>query len=108
MARFVRGLDEAMPRISQDAYIVGVWLTADQEKTKQYLPVAQQSLQLGNSALTQFTRVQGGPAAWKIHAGAYLTAVVVANGTVVANFAYRSVNETLVDDVVRSLKTGSN
>jgi hypothetical protein len=106
MARFLRGLDEAMPKISQDAYVVAVWLTADQEKTKQYLPVAQQSLQLANSALTQFTGEASGPANWKLHSGAHLTAVVVAKGIVSASFAYRSVNETLVDDVARALKTG--
>jgi hypothetical protein len=108
MARFLRGLDEAMPRISQDAYVVAIWLTADQEKTKQYLPVAQQSLQFTNIALTQFTGEASGPANWKLHSGAHLTAVVVAKEIVSANFAYRSVNETVVDDVVRALKTGLN
>ncbi|HVA47309.1 MAG TPA: hypothetical protein VNH11_13150 [Pirellulales bacterium] len=99
VARFLSGLDEAMPKISQEAYVVATWLTADQEKTKQYLPVAQQSLRLANSALTQFTGASG-PAAWKLHSGAHVTAVVVVKGTVAANFAYRSVNETVVHDVL--------
>ena len=108
MARFLRGLDEAMPKINEDAYVVAVWLTADQERTKQYLPLAQQSLRLTNTALTQFTAEATGSAAWKLHSGAHLTAVVVTKGIVATNLAYRSVNERLLTRVVLALKTGSN
>lgn len=106
VARFLRDLDKAMPQVDQDAYIVAVWLTDDQEKTKRYLPVAQQSVQLGSTALTQFNGDKAGPEAWHLHPGAYLTAVVVAKGKVAANFAYRSVNETVVPDVLDALKSG--
>ncbi|MGH7138626.1 MAG: hypothetical protein ACREHD_23015 [Pirellulales bacterium] len=108
VARFLRDLDQAMPKVDQDAYVVAVWLTDDQQKTKQYLPTAQQSLQFGGTALTQFSGDKAGPEAWKIHAGAYLTAVVVAKGKVAANFAYRSVNETVVPEVRDALKSGLN
>lgn len=108
MARFLRDLDQAMLKAGQDSYIVAVWLTDDQDKTKQYLPVAQQSLQLGSTALTQFRGDKAGPEAWKIHSGAYLTAIVVAKGKVAANFAYRSINETVVPEVQQALKSGLN
>ena len=61
MARFLRKLDEAVIKESADAYVVAVWLTDDVDKTKSYLPVAQQSLKLQNSALTCFTGEKAGP-----------------------------------------------
>jgi hypothetical protein len=94
IARYLKELDARVAKASDDAYVVAVWLTDDVEKTKAYLPRAQQSIQLGRSALTCFTGDKGGPAGWNIDTGAHLTAVISTDGKVVKSFAYRSTNET--------------
>ena len=50
MARFMRKLDETLLKESEEVYIVAVWLTDDVDKTKGYLPRAQQSLKFQNTA----------------------------------------------------------
>jgi len=104
MARFLRKLDEAVIKESADAYVVAVWLTDDVDKTKSYLPVAQQSLKLQNSALTCFTGEKAGPEGWGINADARLMAVVANKGRVAKTFGYRSINETDVPAVQEALK----
>jgi hypothetical protein len=98
-ARFLKQLDEAAAKVGEDAYVVAVWLTDDADKTKAYLPVAQNSLQLQATALTCFTGDKEGPRGWGINADAHATAVVTAKGKVAAVFGYRSVNETAVPAV---------
>ena len=104
MARFLRGLDMAASKDGEETAVVAVWLTDNVEKTKKYLPRAQQSLQLQATALTCFPGPQEGPQGWGINADAHLTAAVVHKGTVAATFAYRSVNETDVPAVQKALK----
>src|SRR4029077_2960581 len=82
MARFLRKLDEIVLKESQEAYVVAVWLTDDVDKTKAYLPRAQQSLKLQNTALTCFTGEKEGPKDWGINADAHLSAVVAHKGRV--------------------------
>jgi hypothetical protein len=103
MARFLRKLDEAVADV-KDASVVAVWLTADVEKTKEYLPRAQQSLQLQATALTCFTGDKAGPEGWNANADAHLTAVVAHKAKVGAKFGYQSLNETDVPKVVEALK----
>jgi hypothetical protein len=103
MARFLRKLDEAV-REEEDASVVAVWLTDDPDKTKAYLPVAQQSLQLQATALACFTGDKGGPEGWGVNADAHLTAVVANKGKVAATFGFRSLNETDVPAVRDALK----
>ena len=103
MARFLRKLDEAV-RKEGDTRIVAVWLTDDAEKTKKYLPVAQQSLQFERTALTCFTGGKDGPKGWGVNADAHLTAVVANKGKVAATFGFRSLNETDVPGVRDALK----
>jgi hypothetical protein len=103
MARFLRGLDEAV-RPVEDASVVAVWLTDDPDKAKEYLPVAQQSLQLQATALTCFTGGKAGPEGWGVNADAHLTAVVTNKGKVGATFGFRSLNETDVPAVRDALK----
>ncbi len=97
VARFLKGLDEAVPKVSEDAAVVAVWLTDDPAKAKEYLPRAQQSLQFQATALTCFTGLD--PKGWGINADAHATAVVAADGKVAAVFGYGSVNETAVPAV---------
>jgi hypothetical protein len=103
MARFLRALDEGIAKADDNAYLVGVWLTADVTKTKQYLPLAQQSLQLRKSALTCYADGKDGPPAWGIDLGASLTVVVAVKGKVVESRDYRSVNETVAPEILKTL-----
>jgi hypothetical protein len=103
MARFLRKLDEAVQQVA-DASVVATWLTDDPDKTKEYLPRAQQSLQLQTTALTCYTGQGGGPPGWGVNADAHLTAVVVSRAKVAASFAYRSLNEADMPDVAAALK----
>jgi hypothetical protein len=104
MARFLKRLDEAVQKDGEDGYVVAVWLTDDVTKTKAYLPVAQQSLQLQGTALTCYTGEGTGPKGWGINADAHLTAVVAGRGKVTKTFGFRSVNETDVPAVREALK----
>lgn len=106
MARYLRELDEAVTKQNTGAYVVAVWLTADKDKTKAYLPRAQQSLAFKSCALTFFPGDgdAAGPAAWQLNDRASVTAVVVAKGKVTARFAYVSLNETDVPAVFKALE----
>jgi hypothetical protein len=104
MARFLRKLDETVAEDRKDGAVVAVWVTDDPDKAKAYLPVAQQSLKLQNTALTCFTGGAAGPKDWGVNADAHLTVVVADRGKAVATFGYRSVNETDVPAVREALK----
>ena len=103
-ARFLRKLDEAVAKQDQASYVVAVWLTDDVEKTKKYLPLAQQSLQFARTALACYTADKSGPSDWQLDLAASLTVVVATQAKVADVRDYRSVNETLVPEVVESLK----
>lgn len=104
MARFLRKLDQALNKEEEDSYLVAVWLTDSPEKTKEYLPVAQQSLQLQKTALACFTREKEEPKDWNINGDTNLTAVVTTKGKVISTFGYRSVNETDAPAVYEAYK----
>ena len=104
MARFLRTLDETVLKENEDAYVVAVWLTEDADKTKSYLPRAQQSLKLQNTALTLFPGESAGPKDWAVNADAHVTAVVVNKARVAKRFGYRSINETDAPAVREALK----
>jgi len=104
MARFMRKLDETLLKESEEAYIVAVWLTDDVDKTKGYLPRAQQSLKFQNTALTCFTGEKAGPKNWGINPDAHLTAIVACKGRVSKKLGYRSINETDAPAVQDALK----
>jgi hypothetical protein len=100
MARFLKKLDDALPK---DAYVVAVWLTHDADKTKDYLPLVEQSLKFKSTALTFFPGETSGPDGWGINADSRLTVVVADKGRVVGSFDYQSVNETNVPEVEKAL-----
>jgi hypothetical protein len=104
MARFLRKLDEAMAKEGKEASVVAVWLTDSQDKTREYLPRAQQSLQFQVTALTSYTGDKSGPNDWHLNGDAHLTVVVASRQKVAAVFAYRSVNETNVPMVYEALQ----
>jgi hypothetical protein len=108
MARYLRALDQEIVKgvdRAEGLAAVAVWLTEDPAQSKQYLPVAQQSLNFERTTLAVFEGDRSGPAGWSVNGEAFLTAVVVRDGKVVKSFGYLSLNETDVPDVVRALKT---
>jgi hypothetical protein len=104
MARFLKTLDSNIKNADDKASVVAVWLSEKPEEQKDYLPRAQGSLKLDNTALTVFPGDKSGPDGWGINTDAHLTVVVVNKGKVAASFAFESVNETDVRKVQGALK----
>jgi hypothetical protein len=105
MHRFVKGLDEAVKKDFEGAYIVAVWLTDDADAAKKRLPEIQGSAKYEATAMTVFAdKDKAGPKGWNINSDAHLTAVVVNKGKVAATFAYQSINETDVPKVKEALE----
>jgi hypothetical protein len=103
LARFLRTLDNDLRKDRSDVAVIATWLTDDVEVAKDYLPKAQQSLQLSQTSLAVFPGDKNGPPGWSIHSGAHLTAVIAADNRVVNSFGYRSLNETSVPEVLVKL-----
>ena len=99
MAQYLRKLDEALQKDTSDSYAVAVWLTDTAEKTKEYLPIAQRSLDFQKTALAYYSGDLTGPKDWNINTDAHLTTVIVVQGKVAAVFGYRSLNATDVPAV---------
>ena len=99
MAQYMRKLDEVLQKDTSDSYVVAVWLTDTAEKTKDYLPRAQKSLDFQKTALAYYSGDLTGPKDWNINTDAHLTAVIAVQGKVAAVFGYRSLNETDVPAV---------
>lgn len=111
MARFVRTLDQESTKGiegTDGAKTVAVWLTDDVDKAKDYLPIAQQSLQFERTDLAVFEGDRFGPRDWSVDGEVHLTAVVVRRGKVVFSAGYVGPNETSVPDVVKALKAPSS
>lgn len=108
VARFVKQLDTAVAKESDEGYIVAVWITEDEAKTKAYLPIAQSSLKFERSALTFLKGGKTSPKDWNIDTDVTVTAVVANDGKVIKSFGYRSVNDSDVpavqEEFVKALK----
>jgi hypothetical protein len=100
IARYLKKLDEAVGDSKDRASVVAVWISRDIDKTKNYLPVAQQSLKFERTSLFVAAEPVVSPPGWEINADASLTAVVVKDGKVAAVFGYNSANDTDVKKVV--------
>jgi hypothetical protein len=103
MAKFMRTLDGQLAEIDDKAAGVAVWLTDDADKSKEYLPRAQQSLKFDKTSLA-VVGDKSGPNGWGINPDAHLTVVVANKGKVAKSFAYTTVNETDVRAVLAELK----
>jgi hypothetical protein len=101
MFRFMKTLDESIKKDLPSVYGVAVWLTEDEEKSKEYLPKI--SMYFEATALTVF-KGKDGPKGWGINSDAHLTVIVANKGKVTARFGYNSVNETDVPAVLKELK----
>jgi hypothetical protein len=104
MARYHKTLDNALAGGNEKAEIVAVWLTDQQDQTKEYLPKMQQSLMMEATNLTVFAGRKAGPKDWRINDMAHLTAVVTVKEKVAATFAYQSLNETDVPALLKALR----
>lgn len=104
MARYLRTLDQELLKNRSDVRLVAVWLTDDIEKSKEYLPRAQQSLKLEQTDWCVFVGDKNGPPDWTINADAHLTAVLISENQIDATIGYRSLNETDVPEVLKKLK----
>jgi hypothetical protein len=103
MNRFMKKLDEKVEEGFKDVYVVAVWLTDDEDKTREFLPRVQQSVSYEKTALTCF-KGKDGPKGWNINSDAHLTVVLAARGKVAGRWGYNSVNDTDVPPVVKALK----
>jgi hypothetical protein len=101
MFRFMKTLDESIRKELDGVSGFAVWLTDDEEKTKEYLPRI--STYFETTALTVF-KGKDGPKGWNINSDAHLTVVVASRGKVTARFGFNSVNETDVPAILKELK----
>jgi hypothetical protein len=108
MNRFMKELDSKVKDKYPDTYIVAVWLTEDKDKTKEYLPRVQMSVQYQTTALTYFPGDKAGPNEWTINADAHLTVVVANKAKVAATFGFHSINETDAPAVEAALKKATD
>lgn len=103
IGRFLKSLDQELAKDRNDVQIVAVWLTADVEKSKQYLPVAQQSLQLTQTVWCVYPGEKTGPDKWNIDSAVHATVVVADGPKSVWSSGYGSLNDTVVPDVMKQL-----
>jgi hypothetical protein len=99
-ARFLRKLDEEVAGASDKSSVVAVWIPQDVEKSKEYLPLAQQSLKLEWTALGVAPETGVSPPEWEINANVTVTVVVARQGKTAAVFGFDSVNDADVRRVV--------
>ncbi len=103
-ARLLKTLDGRISEVGEDAAIVVVWLTEDAEESKEYLPVAQQSLQLEHTSLAVCTSDPLGPIEWAVNLDAEVTAIVTVDGEIKKTFGFVSANDTVADDVIEAFE----
>jgi hypothetical protein len=104
VARFIKVLDQELAKNRDDVHIVAVWLTEDKDKAKEQLPRIQESLKLAQTTLALHMGDKNGPEGWGINADAHLTSVVAEQQKVEASIGFRSINETDVPMVLKTLK----
>ncbi len=104
VARYLKVLDKQIAAMQKDIAVIAVWLTDDADKTREYLPKAQQSLQFTATALTYDPDNKDGPNAWGLHERAFVTTIVSDGKKVRARFGHQSLNETNVPEVEAAVK----
>jgi hypothetical protein len=100
----MRTLDQEVDKLGGEIKLVAVWLTDDKEKTKEFLPKAQQSLKFDATTLALHPDLTTGPEHWGINSDADLTVVVASDQKVVARFGFVSPNEKVAREVLAELK----
>jgi hypothetical protein len=104
VARTMKVLDQQLDKLGGEEKMIAVWLTDDQEKTKEYLPKAQQSLDFNVTTLALHPNLATGPEGWGINSDADLTVVVAGEKKVAARFGFVSPNEKVVRQVLSAIK----
>lgn len=104
MARFVRGVDKALSEIGGNAHMTAIWLTADQEESKRYLPRGRDALKLKATTFAVHPGDKQGPKDWNVNSRAFITIVIARDAKTVKSFAFVSVNETDVPAVSKTLQ----
>jgi hypothetical protein len=103
-ARLLRQLDQSIGGVAAEGALVAVWVTDDAAQSREYLPKAQQSLQLTKTAFAVYEEGPTGPAEWGINTDVDITIVAAKGGKVVKSFALVSPNETDAESVLAALK----
>lgn len=103
MNKFMKNLDEKVAKDFKDVYVVAVWLTDDEKKTKEFLPRVQTSVSYEKTALTSFNG-KDGPKDWTVNSDAHLTVIVASKGKVAARLGYKTVNGEDTPTVVKELE----
>jgi len=103
IGRFLKVLDQELSKDRADVPAIAVWLTDDVEKSKEYLPRAQDSIKLGHIALAVYPGDKNGPQGWAINTGAHLTVILANENRVTSTFGFRSVNDLDVPTVLAKL-----
>lgn len=103
-ARLLRTLDSDVVKTAEDGQIIAIWLTEDVAKSKEYLPVCQQSIKLQNTSYGVYEKDPQGPIEWGLNTDAEVTVVVTRDGKVVKSFPYESVNATVAKEILAALK----
>jgi hypothetical protein len=104
IARYLRKLDEELASAKDRSAVVAVWVSNDVDKSKEYLPLAQQSLKFECTALGVFAEPNVTPPDWEISANAALTVVVAKDAKAAAVFGYDSANDGDVKKAVAAWK----
>lgn len=104
MARYLKTLDTELSEKRPDLRVVAIWLTDDANKSKEYLPKADQSLKFKQTTLGVCEKDKNGPNTWGINSDAHLTAVSMSGNVADFSVGYRSLNETDVPDLLKKLK----
>lgn len=103
IGRFLKTLDTKVNNDLQGVEVIAVWLSDDVEKSREYLPRVQTSIQLARTQWTVFDGDKNGPPEWGINSDAHVTVVTTKQGVALKSTGYVSINETVVDEVVKSL-----
>lgn len=102
-ARFMRELDKQIKEKYEDARIEAVWLADEIDASKERLPKVQTSIKLEKTGYNVFKGASG-PNGWGINTDAHVTAVIANDAKVAKSLAWRSLNETDVEAVVKELE----
>jgi hypothetical protein len=94
LARVLKNIDTEINKLDNGTTAVAIWLTDDATKTKNYLPLVQQSLKFDDTTLAYIEhKEQHGPESWGINPDADLTVVVIEKGKVTQRFGFVAPNE---------------
>lgn len=104
MNRFMKNIDSAIKKDFANAYVVAVWLTEDVNKTKERLPVYQQSVKYEATALTCFPGDKAGPKDWHISDKGGITVVLANQNKVVLAYGIQGPNDTDAPKVLRTFR----